>query len=358
MNQSVVKSEILNNNFDLFVISISYKSKIEDIRILSLKKIYIIIKLTLKLILFLCKHKPSFIYFQISPLGTAFFRDCLYLFVMKLFRVHVLLHLHGKGIKDHIIHSRFRQDIYRWAFRKNSIICLAESLKHDILDVYDETPYVVNNGIPFFPPGLISHQNENNDLQILFLSNLLISKGIYDFLDAMAIVIQKGIKVKAIIVGEEVEIKSGDLMGEILKRHIDHYVRFLGPLYDSEKIKVYGKTYILVYPTINDVWGLVILEAMQAGIPVIATREGAIPEIVDDGTTGFLVDKHRPDQIAQKLEILIQDPKLRKNMGDAARSKFLEKYTVEVFENNLKSVFTAVHEKSAKSGSNRLMNEI
>jgi glycosyltransferase involved in cell wall biosynthesis len=81
---------------------------------------------------------------------------------------------------------------------------------------------------------------------------------------------------------------------------------------------------------------------MQVGLPVIATIEGAIPEIIDDGITGFLVDKSSPKQIAEKIQLLIDNPDMRSRMGIAGRKKYEEKYTLEIFEDNLKKVFEEV----------------
>ena len=78
---------------------------------------------------------------------------------------------------------------------------------------------------------------------------------------------------------------------------------------------------------------------MQFALPVVSTFEGAIPEIVDDGVTGFLVPPKDVISLAEKIEILINNKNLRIQMGDAGRKKFLEKYTLDKFEQNLLKVF-------------------
>jgi len=98
----------------------------------------------------------------------------------------------------------------------------------------------------------------------------------------------------------------------------------------------------LVLPTLNDCFPLVILEAMRAGLPVVATDEGAIPEIVDDEVTGYIVPKNQPENLADKLELLLYDPELRKRMGGAGRNRFLEKYTLDKFESGLLTIFQNV----------------
>jgi len=346
MNRYLYESKVLAEKFDIQVISICYKSKIEDTSIFSFRKIRTILILYFKLIKSLTKFNPQFVYFQISPLGVAFFRDCIYVFILKIFRIHIVYHIHGKGIKEYISGSKLKELIYKWAFKSSSVICLAESLTSDIFPIYLQQPFIVNNAIPLIKNFVYSRRVNKYLVHILFLSNLIISKGIYVFLDAISLIDKKfsGL-ISASIVGSEVEISGIELNDEINKRNLNHCVKFMGPKYGNEKNEIYSNTDILIYPTCNDVWGLVILEAMQFGIPVIASKEGAIPEIVDDGVTGFLVDKHRPDQIAEKLEILINDPDLRRRMGETCRKKFLRKYTLETFESNMKKVFEDVLSK-------------
>ena len=99
---------------------------------------------------------------------------------------------------------------------------------------------------------------------------------------------------------------------------------------------------ILVFPTKHESFPLIILEAMQFGIPVIATKEGAISEIVTDGETGILIDKDTPSQIAEKLQLLKNNPELCIKMGNKARLKYEQKYTIGHFERNLENVFNNI----------------
>ena len=99
---------------------------------------------------------------------------------------------------------------------------------------------------------------------------------------------------------------------------------------------------IMILPTKRDYFPTVILEAMRCGMPVISTREGAIPEIVDDGQNGFLVEKNSPHQIAEKIEYLINNPKIMDEMGQKGRKKYLENYTLDKFEQNMRKVFKSI----------------
>ncbi len=347
MNFYVANSKFLQQNFEIQSIRISYKNKIEDTRIFSLKKLGVIITTSIKLLIKLFTFRPKFVYFQISPIGIAFYRDCVFVFLLKVFKKHIVFHLHGKGISTYISNSKLKKLIYQWAFRNNSVICLSKSLIYDIKFIYPFNPYIVNNAIDKVDCNFRKFQN-NEKIQILFLSNLIVSKGVFVFLDALKHLnaLYSSLSYTAYIVGKEAEINKVQILEEIQNRNLNNNVLYVGPKYNIEKYQMISSMDILIYPTLNDVWGLVILEAMQAGLPVIASREGAIPEIVDDGITGFLVDKNNHEQIVDKLMFLIKNPDIRIKMGFAGQAKFKEKYELKTFELNMQNVFNDVINKN------------
>ena len=73
----------------------------------------------------------------------------------------------------------------------------------------------------------------------------------------------------------------------------------------------------------------VILEAMSSGVPVVSTDVGAVSELIEEGETGYVVPPHRPDLLAEKLELLLSDPGLRAKMGRIARQRVLEHYALD-----------------------------
>ena len=90
----------------------------------------------------------------------------------------------------------------------------------------------------------------------------------------------------------------------------------------------------------NECFSLVLLEAMEHGLPCISTIEGGIPGIVDDGKTGFLVPKHDVAALADKIQLLLNDSVLRSNMGKVGREKFEKEFTLEVFEKKMVEILS------------------
>jgi glycosyltransferase involved in cell wall biosynthesis len=87
---------------------------------------------------------------------------------------------------------------------------------------------------------------------------------------------------------------------------------------------------------------LVLLEAMQHSLPVVSTFEGAIPDVVEDGVTGFLVLQRDAIALAEKIELLIKNPELRTSMGIAGRKRYENNFTISIFENRLKEILNAL----------------
>jgi glycosyltransferase involved in cell wall biosynthesis len=338
MNQRVRDSVILNEVFDIHIVEMSYATTISDLGSFRLNKFLLFFRYLFKLVKKLVTVKYDFAYFQISPHGSAFFRDMVFVLILKLSSTKIVYHLRGKGIK-HRANKFFYYHPYKFAFRSESIIVLSNLLKFDVEDVHYGRIFIVPNAIPDIK--LLKHKNHDlkRPLNILFLSNLHYTKGINDYIKAVKLLVEKKLKLNAIIVGAEGDYTTKKINQLISNNNLNGFLKYLGPKYDEAKYEIFNSTDLLIYPTLEDIWGNVNLEAMQHGVPIIATREGAIPEIIDDGITGFLVEKNRPDQIASRIEVLYNDRELLNQMGIAARRKYEAKYRLEIFEQNMKNVF-------------------
>jgi glycosyltransferase involved in cell wall biosynthesis len=100
------------------------------------------------------------------------------------------------------------------------------------------------------------------------------------------------------------------------------FVEITGPRYGEEKYGELRKADLFVFPTYNDAFPLVTLEAMQFALPVISTNEGGVPDIVNDGETGFLVERQNVEQLAEKIALLLQNKELRQMMGQKGYERF------------------------------------
>ena len=113
-----------------------------------------------------------------------------------------------------------------------------------------------------------------------------------------------------------------------------------GRKYGKEKEDFLRKASMFVFPTFyfNECFPLVILEAMMYGLPVISTDEGGIKDEVADGVNGFVVKTENTYALADAIQLLLEDSKMRNRMGNEGRRIFLEKFTMRQFEYNMKRI--------------------
>jgi len=157
---------------------------------------------------------------------------------------------------------------------------------------------IISNGID------ISYSQENNPAQrsgVLYVGRLHKLKGVKYLLKAM-----KGIKSKLLIIGEGQEKKNLKKMSEELNLDIE----FLGELPQSIVFKYMKRARLLVLPSLGEAMPNVILEAMNLGLPVIATYVGSLTDIIKHGKTGFLAEPKNPEQIQKYIEILLNNDDL------------------------------------------------
>lgn len=126
--------------------------------------------------------------------------------------------------------------------------------------------------------------------------------------------------------GEEDYVES--LKAKISRYDLQQQITWAGFVHDPGEI--FRRTDICVVPSrSNDPCPTVAIEAAHFGVPVVASRRGGLPELVRDGKTGYLVDAERPEQLTEKLKLLIEDEKLRRRMATAARLHGLQHLTRE-----------------------------
>jgi phosphatidylinositol alpha-1,6-mannosyltransferase len=111
-------------------------------------------------------------------------------------------------------------------------------------------------------------------------------------------------------------------------------VRFTGAIDDAAVRSIYGACEIFVMPSRSEGFGIVFLEAMALGKPVIGGNHGGTPEIWDDGTAGFLVEHGDLAALADRIKLLLSDGALRSRMGAAGRRIVATRYSFDHFRRN------------------------
>jgi glycogen synthase len=180
---------------------------------------------------------------------------------------------------------------------------------------------VIPNGVDLdtFAPG---HDWPADEGYVLFVGRLVAQKGVTFLLEALSVVLQRCPETRLIIAGDG----ELDLFLKRITRYlgIPHRVTFLDWTTGPDLVALYQRAKFVVVPSYYEPFGIVALEAMACGRPVIASRIGGLAEIVDDGVSGFLVEAGNHLQLAQRMVHLIQNNEQRLMMGQAARARAAE----------------------------------
>jgi glycosyltransferase involved in cell wall biosynthesis len=294
----------------------------------------------------LLKMRPTAVYVPISQAWLPFLRDSLFLIPARLARRKIIVHLHGGYFGQFYKQSsRAMRTFIRYALGKASVaIVLGEGVADAFDDILPpERIRIVPNGIPDDFAKRVGHRNGRPTRTLLYLGALDAQKGVLDLLRALPKVKERVGALHVIFAGEWYSERAKNAAEQMIQESgIGECLDFVGVVEPEQRRQLLDTTDILVLPSRNEGQPFVILEAMAAGLPVISTSVGCIPETVRDGIEGFVMEPGDIDGLAEKIELLIREEKLRRRMGQAARQRFLEEYAVEKFAARMKAVFAEV----------------
>ena len=161
-------------------------------------------------------------------------------------------------------------------------------------------------------------------------------KGQMDFLKAVNILLEKHSDLYAVFVGaafEGEEWREKELADAIASS--PYKDRIINKGYRTDSQGIYKLYDVFVLPSTNpDPLPTVVLEAMATGKPIVGYKHGGVCEMVKDGYNGLLAEVRDPDDLAAKIDILLQDEALRKQMGLNSRKRLLENFSIESYIQN------------------------
>ena len=342
INKLLVESELLNKKYLIDVLPIQIANKMEGLGSFSIAKIFGAISIYFKLLSKLLSNRYDLVYFTLSPLGFAFYKDVGLVYMLKLFNRKIIFHLHGKGIKDEL-KSGFKKKLYISVFKNVEVIQLAEVLYDDIKVVYPNKPYVLPNGIKKMELDSLAKKETDQQTTFIYLSNLMEDKGILVFLEAVKNLKEIDNQFKAHIVGPSSDVTIKHLE-EYISKHSLTNVKLFGPAFNEDKYKHLLNSDVFVLPTYykNECFPISILEAYQTGLVVLSTDNGAIPSMVIENKNGFLVPQRDVPALTERMRYLIENPEELAAIKENNMKEFNEKYTEEIFIRNFENIIDDV----------------
>lgn len=337
MGKYIHDSQIVNNAFDCKYFNLTLAKNLQDIGRGGLRKLIDFIKQIKALRKIVKAENPNLCYVTPNAKGGAFYKDFLIVMMLKAMGQKVIIHYHNKGVSTR--QNKFIDNIlYQLFFKNLKVILLADTLYNDVCKYMNRKDvYICPNGIP---ETIELEKKEHDGFHILFLSNMMREKGVWDLVDACKILKDKGLNFHCHFVGKWSDISEEAFNDRINALDLQKYVKAYGAKYGEDKNEFFQIADVFAFPTFynNECFPLVLLEAMEQGIPCISCNEGGISGIIDDGQTGFVIPKNQPEVLAEKLELLINNHNLCNEMGKAGIKKFEQEFTLNQFERRITEI--------------------
>ncbi|WP_430790443.1 glycosyltransferase [Virgibacillus flavescens] len=262
------------------------------------------------------------------------------------FNVPLITTIHGQDLQ-HTIHKdlKCRNQVTQVLTESSNTILVSHKLntirKKFFPEIEDGKCTVIHNGVaPLFlePTKQPVSTTNQTDIKILCVANLLQPKGIDFSIKAMAKIVENYPNMTYQIIG--VGPEADTLYRLVKKLGLENNVVFLGAKSREEVSRYMNESDIFLLPSWNEAFGVVYIEAMASGIPVIGCKGEGVEDIVDSGVDGYLVDPKDVDDIVRVTTELVANPTMRLEMGKAARIKVENNFTWEKSAAKLIDVYT------------------
>jgi glycosyltransferase involved in cell wall biosynthesis len=274
----------------------------------------------------------SIVHINTSLNPRAYWRDLVYLYVAKLLRARVVYQVHGGKLPQVFFEGRpwLTKFLHTTLLAPDVIVVLAKCE----LDAYRE--FVPEQDIVALPNGIdctpfqdipIVRSQAEYPLRLVYIGRLDREKGIYETLQAMRLAQELGVDARISIAGggaEEARLKRYAQALGLASR-----VCFVGPVFGDDKVRLLAGADAMILASYSEGLPYALLEAMAAGIPVIATPVGAIPDVVSHGIHGYLVPPRDARAIAEALAAMAGDREGISWMSRACRRRIRAAYAID-----------------------------
>lgn len=297
--------------------------------------------LILKTLGLLIKYRPGKIYLLLPKNFSAFMRTAVMVWLAKKLRVRVLADLAGASF-PFLHNGELQRNVGLYFLRQlDDIKVLGQGIKSYLAEFGIDKTKILDNGVRIPHDVQIGQDVINGQpLNLLYVGALNFSKGIQKLVHAVQLCKCNELDVHLHVLGEWSNPQHRRGVQAFIKSHaLEEKITFHGLITDTAKWEIYQRCGLLVHPSDWDGQPLTILEAMGVGLGIISTRVGAIPDTVEDGVNGILLDDNTPEQIFMAIKEFCDDRERLAQISQINIQTYQQKYTVEAFCRRMQNWF-------------------
>jgi glycosyltransferase involved in cell wall biosynthesis len=297
-----------------------------------------------RMIRVLVAMRPSVVYAPLAQNRLGMLRDAALLMPALLMGRRVVLHVHGSELTDlHDTTDALTRAVLRALLqRARRVIVLGESLRGPLERLIPkERITVLPNGLEDEFGGQLPRRRRTGALRVLYLGNVRRAKGYIVALEAVFALRRRGVDVMLDVAGGfSSEHDRAEAMAA--SAPLGQAVAFHGVVAGPAKRALLERADIFIMPSFSEGHPYVLLEAMSAGLPIVASALPTIMETLEHGQSALLVPAGDAEAAAAALEMLASDMSLRDRMGREARRRYEAEYSFHVWSDRLGRVVEEV----------------
>lgn len=266
-----------------------------------------------------------------GPTRMAMLRDLALLLAVRWQFAGLVLHFHAAGMTEAYqrLPRRVRA-LFAVAYgRPDLVIAVSPTGIGEGAALGARRTVLVPNGVEDL--GLDSRQGLHTPARLLFMGLVTPAKGVGELVEAARLLVSRGHDLELTLAGEVPERYRTVLADQITTAGLDGRVHLAGVVLGEGKRSLFADSDVFCFPSYfeSESFGMVVAEAMSAGLPVVTTRWRGIPYVVDDGDAGLLVPPRNARALADAVERLLSDAALRSRLIDRGRERYEALFTTE-----------------------------
>jgi len=338
----------LARKFDLIHFQVGSEGRHET----GLKKFIRLVFSPFQLVFFILRHRPVVVHINTSLNQKAYWRDLVYLLLVKLMGRRTVYQIHG-GVcqihtgaspRDFFPSSILMTRLLKQAMLFSDAVTVLSSGELAAYRAFDAriNVHLVPNAID--PAGINDQPrvfNRDQPLRLVYIGRLVRTKGLFEIIDALVLLKNQGRRFHFTVAGggaDDIELRSATT-----KAGLDDHVEFLGSVFGEPKNRLWLESDIFVFPTYHyEGLPYAILEAMAAGCVPVTTPVAAIPDVIEDGLHGLLIPSQDPQRLASAIIQLDDNREQLVTMAGSCRKHILNQYTVARLASDFEKIYRDV----------------
>jgi glycosyltransferase involved in cell wall biosynthesis len=336
---------VLEQQVDLLYLTTVRRRPLKKSGKISLQNMALAVSQYARFLFALHRFRPHIIHLHTSQ-GIAWLKDTFFVLMGKAHRCHVVIHVHAADFDElYGKKARWVQSYTRRVMRlADAVIAVSAEWRRRLGHIVPvDRVFTFRNCIAV--DAILPHfsHRSTDGAKALFLGSVGPRKGAFDLLEAMSHLKSSGGYLHLWVAGYEE--REGDLARartRLEELHLEDMCQLVGTVRGVRKAQLLSEASLFVLPSYNEGLPMAILEALAAGLAVVATPVGGIPEVIKDGHNGFLVTPGDVEALAEKLAILANDRHLREVMGRRNREIAEQELDVKPYVERLVALYESL----------------